>query len=219
MRQIIILTLFLSLLVSACSDNNSLTEDKSISNKIVKEDVKIPINKTDYVNYLAFKSSDTSYVFDEIRRGDKHFGSKAIKEYSIDYFKKNDWTILKLDTTFSLLFYHSLIYWLDGDGHYFKRPNPAIGISLHNTDKKNNYSFVVGNYYQREDTEVGLFDNGTTFFIYVPNAWEEKGNIYTSEDLTLKEKNLNEFFKTYTFPYDTDTLAKLNFARVIIRVK
>lgn len=218
MRQILILTL-ITLLASNCSDNNGSTENKSISERVVKEDLKIPIDKSDYTNFFAFKNSDTNYVFGKIRSGDKHFGNPDIKEYSVDFFKKGDWTLLKLDTAFSLLFYHSLIMWIDGLDSDVNIPKPTLGISLHKTDKTKNYSFVVGNYYQRQDMEVGIFENGTPFFIYVPNAWADKGNIYTGDSLTLKEKNINDFFKTYDFPFNADSLSKLTFRPLKIKVK
>ncbi len=203
----------------SCPDNSGSIEKKSILKKAAKEDLKIPIDNTAYTNFFAFQNSDTNYVFGKIRSGDKHFGNHGIKEYSVDFFRKGEWTILKLDTAFSLLFYHSLIMWVDGIDTDLNIPKPTLGISVHATDKTKNYSFVVGNYYNLNDSEVGIFENGKTFFIYVPNAWADKGNLYTRNSLNLKEKNLNDFFKTYNFPFNIDTLSKLNFDHIKIKVK
>jgi hypothetical protein len=218
MRQLFILTI-IALLTINCYDNKSSTENRSIAEKIVTGDIKIPINKSEYSNFLVFKGSDTSYVFSKIRSGNKQFGNPKIKAYSVGFFKRGDWTVLQLDTAFSLLFYHSLITWIDGPGSDIKTPKPILGISLHETDNTKNYSFVNGNYYQRKDTEVGLFENGTSFSIYVPKASEEKGNLYTSGSLILKEKNLNDFFNTYDFPFNTHSVARLDYEPVKIKVK
>ena len=216
MRTLIFITIII-VFFGNCSENNVDKDKTPIVDTFVGE--KIPVNKSEYINFLIFKNSDTNYVYGKIKSGDKHFGDKDITQYSIGFYKNNPWTILQLDTTFSLLYYHSLIMWVDGLDNDRNIPETILGLSIHKSNKLNNYCFVVDKTYKTDDTEFGLFENGNPFSIYMPNAWEEKGNLYSINPSTIKAKNIQDFLKTYNFDINVDSVPKLTFDRTVLKVK
>lgn len=214
----IILIIFSTITLISCSNHDGQTKPESQPVENIKGE-KIPINKAEYTNYLVFKKSDTNYVYGKIIIGDKHFGDDKIKNYSIGHEYYGEWTILKLDSAFSLLFYHSLIMWVDGLDSDTNIPEKIIGISIHKTDQAKNYCFTTGNSYGMQDTEVGLFDGGKQFRIYVPEAWGDKGNLYTLTNPLIKETTMPDFLRGAGFNLPLDKLSEIQYRPTIINVK
>ena len=73
--------------------------------------------------------------------------------------------------------YHNLSAWFYGYGKYKDMPQLSAVVSFNKENEEENYYAYLDPNNSYGDTLIGVFDNGTRFFQYLPEGFKENGNI------------------------------------------
>ena len=159
------------------------------------------INSKDYKRYIFLKKTDTSYVLNMI----KEFGElSGNEEYQIHRFwiaKHEDWKIVKLDKSINFYTYHNLAAWFLGYEENTNTPELSIGFARHETNLDESYIFYLDPNNEYGDTHIGVFNNFQSFKIYLPEAYEDYGNIILNEEVKLTMNQVKDFITKEGFDF------------------
>lgn len=85
--------------------------------------------------------------------------------------------------------YRQLVGWLTGYEDSSDIPELTFGFSKSKVDSQNDYLFFLDPHNAYGDTQVGAFRYGKPFAIYLPEAYEEYGNLTIKKGIKV---SLNE---------------------------
>lgn len=74
----------------------------------------------------------------------------------------------------------------------------AVGLVKHSSNEGNSYYVVQDSDNDWGDTVIGVMNNGKAFSVYLPEAYEEGGNIITGEN-SLGGQVMSDFLRSYYF--------------------
>jgi hypothetical protein len=159
----------------------------------------LPINSTDYERYFVLKGVSQEYLIDKIQEYGSMFGTDAQTSYDFDFASVDGWEIVKVDSELDFYYYHNLIAWFLGIDGQTEYPDLSLGVGINKTDDTKSFvTFIDPNNFWG-DTEIGLFNDGTEFFVYLPDAYEKQGNLTVIDEKETSFKNLEDYFVTVGF--------------------
>jgi hypothetical protein len=146
------------------------------------------IKSEDYSRFILTKSTNESYILKGIKEYGELSGNEEYKIYNFGIAEYGDWKIIKVDLSISFYVYHNLVGWLSGYEENTAIPELSIGFSKNKTDSQEDYLFFLDPENEYGDTQIGTFRNGKSFSIYLPEAYEEYGNLTISNEIQVSMK-------------------------------
>jgi len=146
------------------------------------------IKNEDYSRFILVKSTTESYILKGIKEYGELSGNEEYKIYNFGISEYGDWKIIKVDLSISFYVYHNLVGWLSGYEENTAIPELSIGLSKNKTDSQEDYLFFLDPENEYGDTQIGTFRNGKSFSIYLPEAYEEYGNLTISNEIQVSMK-------------------------------
>ena len=171
-------------------ENNVQEKETPYSGKLEKVDSK------NYDRYILTKTTTDSFIISML----KEYGEimtvedDKYKTYNFGIANYENWKIIKVDSTLNFYSYHNIVGWLSGYDENPEIPEYSIGFAknIHNAEK--NYIFYRDpNWY--DDTQIGVFYSNKSFYIYLPSAYEEYGNLMITKDFKISVNETIDFAK------------------------
>jgi hypothetical protein len=158
------------------------------------------IQSENYDRFIFVKKTSTNYLVGMIKEHGELLKSEEIKEHSFWIGKSGDRHVIKVGESVDFYNYHNLVGWLTG---YEQKPGipeySSIGFSKNKSDSQQDYVFYLDPNIEYGDTEVGAFENGKSFFVYLPAAYEEFGNLTITNDVQVSIGELVGFLSENGF--------------------
>ncbi|MDD6793995.1 MAG: DUF2185 domain-containing protein [Clostridiaceae bacterium] len=146
-----------------------------------------PINFSEYLKYIVVKNTSEDYVLSYMKEfGELTLGDKKIYEFIYYILNRNDnnFIIIKCPENMDFYNFHNLAEWFYGCGEdKNNEPDLSCNICFNKVDKDKNYYAVVRDD-EWKDTIEGIFNNGTRFSIYLPEAFK-------GDDVLIDYNNLH----------------------------
>lgn len=186
---------------------NSANTDTPYSGSIEK------IDKANYTRYLIARKTSIEYLTGMIRE----YGALQDTDDMMDFVFKiataGDWFVIEVDPGVTFYVYHNLASWFYGYEEKSDIPDISIGFAQHKMDDEKTYYFYLDPSIKWGDTSIGRFNDGRAFFIYLPEAYEEYGNLSVSDDVEVPVP-VTPFLKEKGF--DLKSIPSLDFEQVTI---
>ena len=146
------------------------------------------IKSEDYNRFILTKRTTESYILKGIKEYGELSGNEEFKIYNFEIAEHRDWKIIKVDQSISFYVYHNLVGWLSGYDGNTTIPEFSIGFSKNKIDFQEDYLFYLDPENEYGDTQIGTFRNGNSFSIYLPEAYEEYGNLTIKKEIQVSMK-------------------------------
>lgn len=217
MKYLIILGIIIIVLFAIFIQNiNSKKNNTHIIDSENHLESLIKIKDSDYERYIFVQNTTEDYLIRMI----EEFGELDMSnEFLISSFriaKSEDWHIIKVDTILDFYHYHNLVGWLNGYEENINTPSLSIGYAKNISDKQNDYIFYLDPNVIEGDTEIGVFRNGNSFSIYLPEAYMENGNIKISNNQKL---SINKIINTLSEEkFDISKIDLLEYIKYKIKI-
>ena len=165
------------------------------------------IKSEDYSRYILTKSTTENYILKGIKEYGELSGNEEFNVYNFEIAEYGNWKIIKVDPSISFYVYHNLVGWLSGYEESTEIPELSIGFSKNKTDSQEDYLFFLDPENEYGDTQIGTFKNGKSFSIYLPEAYEEYGNLTIKKEIQVSMKENVDYLSEKGFDIsDIETL-------------
>lgn len=178
--------------------------------------VLLKVQKEDYNRFILAKNTSEDYLLRMIKEYGEFTGNEEFKIHSFWLGKTKNWHIIKVSESIDFYTYHNLVGWFTGYEENPAIPEYYIGYSKSKSDSKNDYIFYLDPNIEACDTEIGAFENGKSFFIYLPEAYEPTGNLTVTNDFQVSLSETVEFLTTNEF--DIKSIESLEFTEHQIKM-
>ena len=176
----------------------------------------LKVQNEDYNRFIFTKKTSADYLLKMIKEYGELSGNEEFKMHSFWITTIGDWHIIKIGDSVDFYTYHNLVGWFTGYEENPYIPEYSIGFSKSKSDSKEDYIFYLDPNIEAGDTEVGGFDNGKSFFIYLPDAYEPLGNLTITNDIKVSLSETIEVLSTNGF--DISSLQSLKYAEHQIKM-
>jgi hypothetical protein len=139
--------------------------------------IHVEIKSNQYNRFILTKNTTKSYLIKGINDYGELSGNKEYEIYNFGVAEYGDWKIIKVDQSISFYIFHNLAGWLTGYEDSSDIPDLTFGFSKSKKDSSEDYLFFLDPHNEYGDTQVGAFRYGKSFAIYLPEAYEEYGNL------------------------------------------
>jgi len=188
-------------------ENNPISQNtNSFETKVNTAEQKKPtlgtlkeIKSEDYDRFILAKSTTESYILKGIKEYGGLLGNEEYKIYNFGIAEYGDWKIIKVDQPISFYVYHNLVGWLSGYEENTAIPELSIGFSKNKTDTQEDYLFFLDPENEYGDMQIGTFRNGKSFSIYLPEAYEEYGNLTIKKEIQVSMKENVDYISEQGF--------------------
>ncbi|MEL6557014.1 MAG: hypothetical protein AAFQ94_02450 [Bacteroidota bacterium] len=144
------------------------------------------IKDSEYDRYIAIKNTSFEYLFAMIEDLGGVSGDDYLQDFEFSYKALNkDWKLIKVDDKLDFFTFHNLIGWFYGYEDSKQAPEVVVGFAEHHTESSKNYFCFLDSTNLSRDTIVGAFDNEENFFIFLPDAFEEGGNLTVTDSFRI----------------------------------
>lgn len=174
----------------------NLRNNESNTNSTELPKVSKKIHSEKYDRFILTKNTTEEYILSMIKEFGEISGNEEYQIHSFGIAKFGDWILIKIGPSVSFYEYHNLIVWLLGYEEIPEIPELSIGFAKSKTDIGQNYICHVDAENEHGDTMIGAFHNGKSFSIYLPEAYEEHGNLTISDNVkSSMEENIDSISK------------------------
>ena len=157
------------------------------------------IQNNEYNRMILAKKTTEEYLIQMISEFGAISGNEEFQIHSFWVGKSGDWHIIKVGETIDFWTYHNLVGWLKGYEVNPNIPEYTFGFACNKIDTTLDYIFYLDPDNEVGDTEIGTFINGKSFFISLPEAYEELGNLTITEDFQLSWNEIVDFISKNGF--------------------
>lgn len=173
--------------INSFDTKNNTSEQEKLTLGTLKK-----MTSEDYSRFILTKSTTEDYILKGIKEYGELSGNEEYKIYNFGIAEYGDWKIIKIDQSISFYVYHNLVGWLSGYDENTAIPELSIGFSNNETDSQEDYLFFLDPENEYGDTQIGTFRNGKSFSIYLPEAYEEYGNLTIKKEIPVSmEENVD----------------------------
>lgn len=176
---------------SAPKENSATEEDSTV----VEESTGIiPIVSADYNRFILVKNTTEEYIKSMTSEHVALSGTDGdhyLAQFQI--LKEGDWFVVKVPQEIDFYTYHNLVGWYFGYDDNPDVPEYSIGFAEANKDINDSYMFYLDPDNEYGDAHIGVFKNGTTFTISLPDAYEKIGNITADKSLDINFEEIEYF--------------------------
>jgi len=174
--------------------NDKANEQEKPIPKTIKQ-----IKSEDYIRYILIKSTTESYILRGIKDYGELSGNEEYKIYNFGIAEQRDWKIIKVDQSLSFYIYHNLVGWLSGYEENIAIPKLSIGFSKNKINSQEDYLFYLDPKNEYGDTQIGAFRNGKSFSIYLPEAYEDYGNLTIKKEIQVSMRESMDYISEQGF--------------------
>ena len=152
--------------------------------------IHIEIKSNLYERFILTKNTTENYVIKGINDFGGLSGNKEYHIYNFGIAKHRDWKVIRVDQSISFHVYHNLVGWLTDYEDNSETPELTFGFAKSKIDSLKDYIFFLDPFNANGDTQIGAFRYGKPFAIYLPEAYEEHGNLTIKKGIkvSLKER-------------------------------
>ena len=137
-----------------------------------------------YNRIIFAKNTTDDYIIHNITEYGDILAEREPRLHDFWMGKSGVWHIIKVGKTINFYTYHNLVCWLTGYDDNPDAPDFSIGFARHMTEPAFDCIFHLDPDNASGDTEIGVFRNGKSFHIYLPEAYEETLTITDDYSLT-----------------------------------
>ncbi len=167
------------------------------------------IQNEKYARYILAKNTTESYLLQMIKEFGELFSTDKRIEHSFGIAQSENWYVVKVDPSVNFYTYHNLVGWFTGYEDNSAIPEQSIGFAKHKNDSQQDYVFYLDPDNSDGDTEIGVFRNNKSLMVYLPEAFEDFGNLKISDSTKL---NMNEILRFISDKgFDVKTIESLDF--------
>ncbi|MBJ6369809.1 hypothetical protein [Snuella sedimenti] len=181
------------------SENSFETKDNTSEKEKSTLGTLKKIKSQDYSRYILTKSTTESYILKGIKEYGELSGNEEFNIYNLGIAEYGDWKIIKVDPSISFYVYHNLVGWLSGYEENTAIPEFSIGFSKNKTNSQEDYLFFLDPENEYGDSQIGTFGNGKSFSIYLPEAYEEYGNLTIKKEIQVSMKENVDYISEQGF--------------------
>ncbi len=174
-----------------------------------------PIKVQDYYRYILLEECKHSYILKTISEFCNLSGAPTYSEYIIKIAKHDKWHIIMLDDNFSFYDFHNLVSWFTGIKEKPEIPEYSFGYARHKTDNQLDYLYNLDPENEYGDTVIGGFRDEKSFSVYLPEAYEESGNLELSNHIAFGFTNTAHVISYLKL--DINDIANMEFEEQIIK--
>jgi len=187
MKNVNIISTILLPMMIGCGGNRQADKPQSYSGKLYE------IQTNEYSRMIFAKSTTEKYLIEMISEFGEISGNEEFQLHSFWFAKLGDWHIIRVGETINFWTYHNLVGWFHGYGENPTPPEYSIGFAHNKIDSAFDYIFYLDPNNINGDMGIGAFRNGKSFFISLPEAFEECGNLTITEDFNLPWNEIVDF--------------------------
>ena len=166
--------------------------------------------------FILTKNTTEDYLTNAIKEFGELSGNEAFNIYNFGIAQHGDWKVVKVDDSLSFFVYHNLVGWFSGYEENPDIPEISIGFAKNKTDSTEDYLFFLDPENQFGDTQIGAFRNGDSFSIYLPEAYDEFGNLTLTNELDVSLKEQVDFIAEKGF--NIENVLSLNYSEYKIKM-
>lgn len=160
----------------------------------------IPIVSANYNRYILVKNTSEDYI----KSMTSEYGELAGTEgdhYVVEFgiLKIGNWFMIEVPQEIDFYDYHNLVGWYTGYEENPNIPDFSIGFAESIESIDDSYVFYLDPNNEFGDTHIGVFKNDTKFSIYLPDAYEENGNITVNNGLPINFTMIDSFLTANNF--------------------
>jgi len=176
-----------------------------------------PVISKNYDRYILAKNTSDEYLKTMIKEHaelDGTEGAFILAEFGIA--KTGEWYVIEVPSEVDFYTYHNLVGWFYGYESNDEIPDYSIGFAKFKTNDTKNYLFYTDPNNEAMDTQLGAFADNSAFSIYLPEAYEETGNLTVDLKISLSYNSIQEFLDENGFKLQN--IAELDFTKFKIRI-
>lgn len=168
-------------------------------------DGKIKSVKTwEYEKYIFAHNTNREYITSMIKEYGTLTGDSTRFDWrDFGFARYDNWTIVKLPEKLQFYYFHNLANWFYGYEKKSQLPDFTLGIAIHKTIVSETYYFYQDPNNLERDTQIGVMNNGKSFFVYLPESYYAFGNLKISPDVNLSKTDLLNFMRENDINIDT----------------
>ncbi|MGK0447674.1 MAG: hypothetical protein ACJA2M_001452 [Polaribacter sp.] len=176
-----------------------------------------PIISKNYDRYIMAKNTSDEYLKSMIKEYAELNGTEGefnLAEFGIS--KTGEWYVIKVPLEVDFYTYHNLVEWFNGYESNEEIPDYSIGFAKSKNNNSKNYLFYTDSNIEARDTQVGIFADNSAFSIYLPEAYEETGNLTIDKKISLTYNSIQVFLDENGFKFHY--IDELNFSKFKIKL-
>lgn len=141
------------------------------------------VKMRDYTKFICVEDTTMEYLQEKILDYATIAGGKK-KEHSFKLvpIEGSRWIIICCPKGMDFYNYHNLMSWIWGTAEDVKKPRQTICVAAHVDDARLSYYAIMDKLSFNDDHMVGRFQNGESFYIYLPDAYKKDGNAKSYRD-------------------------------------
>jgi len=129
-----------------------------------------PIQPGSYNRMILLKNTTEEQLVRRITEFGALYWTMHAQMHSFKIGRSGEWFVIKVADSVSFYTYHQLVAWLSSNEY-------AIGFANHKADPACDYIFYLDAARPFRDAEIGVFRNGASFFVFLPEANAVYGNL------------------------------------------
>ncbi len=141
------------------------------------------INVQEYTRFILIHKSPKTHILKKIKEFGELPGEDDMGSFNFNFAINGDWTIIEIENNLSFHAHHNLTTWFLGYEENVNNPDGVFGIAQNREEPLETYYFYLDPSIESGDTEIGIFENGERFFVYLPGANVKYGNLTVSDDV------------------------------------
>jgi len=122
-----------------------------------------PIQPGSYDRMILLKNTTEEYLVSRITEFGAQYWAVNAMMHNFKIGRSGEWFVIKVADSVSFYSYHHLVAWLSGTEF-------AMGFAHNKMDPACDYIFYLDANRPFRDSAIGVFRNGTSFFVYLPEA-------------------------------------------------
>jgi len=168
-----------------------------------------PIQPGSYDRMILLKNTTEEYLVSRITEFGAQYWSTHSLMHNFRIGRSGNWLVIKVADSVSFYSYHQLVAWLSENEY-------AMGFAHNKTDPTCDYIFYLDAARPFRDAAIGVFRNGTSFFIYLPEANNVLGNLTLTSAFKLSWNDASGML--LSGGYDTSRTDMLGYTDYAIRM-
>jgi len=169
-----------------------------------------PIQPGSYDRMILLKNTTEEYLVSRITEFGAQYWAVHAMMHNFKIGRSGEWFVIKVADSVSFYSYHHLVAWLSGTEF-------AMGFAHNKMDPACDYIFYLDGNRPFRDSAIGVFRNGTSFFIFLPEANNNVlGNLTLTGAFQLSWNDVSGML--FSGGYDTSRTDMLGYTDYTIRM-
>jgi RsiW-degrading membrane proteinase PrsW (M82 family) len=148
-----------------------------------------------YERFIFLKGTTDEYIHRSIIEYEKLSRKTEHQTHSFWVGKTRDWHVVKVGDTVDFQTYHGLAGWFLFNKNRYGAPAISIGYAKNKTLAVLDYFFYPDPARIEGDSKIGVFRNGISFYIFLPESYEVYGNLTLTNYFKLFWTEITDYLK------------------------